>query len=127
MKTETILVDTCIWVDHLGRGDEQMALLLDQERVVTHSFIIGEIALSSLADRDDVISDLYRLPTVVHLSDVEVVGAIERQRLFGTGIGFVDAHLAVSTLVTPDLTLWTRDKKLLRVAERLGIAAKLTY
>lgn len=126
MTTDRILVDTCIWVDHLGRGDEQMAALLDQERVVIHSFIIGEIALGSLADRDDLVSDLYRLPTVIHLSDVEVIGAVEHQRLFGTGIGFVDAHLAMSTLVTPDLTLWTRDKKLLRVAERLGIAAKLT-
>lgn len=122
----TILVDTCIWIDHLGRGDELMATLLAQLRVVIHQFIIGEIALGSLADRQDVLNDLYRLPTIVHLNDADVDEAIEQQRLFSTGIGYVDAHLVVSTLVTPDLTLWTRDNKLLRVTERLGIAAKLT-
>lgn len=123
---DRVLVDSCIWVDHLNKGDEMLAALLDQDRVAIHAFVIGEIALGSLTDREEVVADLYRLPAVAHLDDPTVVRAVADQRLHGTGIGYVDAHLVASTLITSGLTMWTRDKKLRAVAERLGIAAQLT-
>ncbi len=39
--------------------------------------------------------------------------------LFGRGLGYVDAHLLVSTALTDGASLWTRDKRLQEVAEGL--------
>jgi predicted nucleic acid-binding protein len=118
-----ILADTSIWVDHLTRGDEMMASLLDAEAVLMHSFIIGEIALGNLPRRAETLPDLNKLPKALTADSAEVLGFIERNDIFGTGIGYVDAHLLVATTMTADLRLWTRDKRLRTVAERLAISA----
>jgi predicted nucleic acid-binding protein len=43
-----ILVDSSVWIDHLRRNDEILTDLLDRELVVTHPFIIGELAIGNL-------------------------------------------------------------------------------
>ena len=58
---------------------------------------------------------------------IEVLQLIGEKRLFGTGIGYTDAHLLASVLLTPGASLWTRDKRLRVVAYRLGIAAHVTH
>ena len=45
---------------------------------------------------------------------------IRTQKLSGSGIGYCDAHLVASLLLTPDPLLWTRDKRLNAVAHRFG-------
>ncbi|UVO50251.1 type II toxin-antitoxin system VapB family antitoxin [Sphingomonas sp. SUN019] len=52
-------------------------------------------------------------------------GITEKTALFGTGIGYVDAHLLASTMLMPGTTLWTRDTRLTAAAQSLGIAAHL--
>ena len=47
---------------------------------------------------------------------------VEHHRLFGLGIGYVDAHLVAATLLTTGAALWTRDKRLASVAGHLGSA-----
>jgi predicted nucleic acid-binding protein len=118
-----ILADTSIWVDHLARGDEVMASLLDAEAVLMHPFIMGEIALGNLPRRAETLSDLNKLPKAVTVDSTQVISFIERNNIFGTGIGYVDAHLLVATALTSDLRLWTRDKRLRTVAEKLAISA----
>ena len=118
-----ILADTSIWVDHLTRGDEMMASLLDADAVLMHPFIVGEIALGNLPRRAETLSNLDKLPKAVTVDPAEVISLIERKDIFGTGIGYVDAHLLVATTLTSDLRLWTRDKRLRTVAERLAISA----
>jgi hypothetical protein len=56
----------------------------------------------------------------------EVRRLIEAHSLFRRGIGFVDAHLLASTLITPHTLLWSRDKRLHQVAETLGLKADLS-
>ena len=121
-----ILVDTCVWVDHLARRDELMASLLERKEVAIHPFVIGEIALGSLRSRARLMSQLNELPRVAVASDREVVALIEGRELFATRIGYVDAHLLASTIIADDAKLWTRDGPLGDVAERLGVAARLT-
>jgi predicted nucleic acid-binding protein len=48
---------------------------------------------------------------------------IDRHELFGLGIGYVDAHLLVAVRLTLGASLWTRDKRLLAVADHLGLAS----
>jgi hypothetical protein len=118
-----ILVDTSIWIDHLRAGDPMLARLLDDARVLIHPFIIGEIALGNLRERGVILASLAKLPRVSVATDDEVLRFIAAHSISGLGIGLVDAHLLAAVYLTPDSTLWTRDKKLLAVARPLGIAA----
>lgn len=50
-----ILIDTSVWVDHLRAGDKALTALLNEARVVTHSFVIGELACGNLRNRTEVL------------------------------------------------------------------------
>ena len=100
-----------------------MASLLDAEAVLMHPFVMGEIALGNLPRRVEALSNLNKLPKAVTADSTAVLHFIERNGIFGTGIGYVDAHLLVATTLTADVHLWTRDKRLRTVAERLAISA----
>lgn len=116
-----ILVDTSVWVDHLRTGDTALAGLLDEGNVLAHPFVIGELACGNLRRRGEVLVLLSELPQAHHASDHEVLYFIERHRLMGSGIGYVDAHLLASVALTEAARLWTRDKRLTGVAQRLKL------
>jgi predicted nucleic acid-binding protein len=120
-----ILVDTSVWVDHLRGGDEGLASLLDGGEVLSHPFVIGELALGHLRQRDLVVTSLQDLPKAQVATDDEVLRFIGERRLFGLGIGYVDAHLLAAALLTAGAALWTRDARLLGAARQLGLAASL--
>ncbi|WP_293900389.1 PIN domain-containing protein [Phenylobacterium sp.] len=118
-----ILVDTSVWVEHLRRGEPDLARRLDAGEALSHPLVIGELAIGNLHPRDAVLHALRRLPRAVLATDDEVLALIERERLYGLGVGYVDAHLLASTRLSPGATLWTRDRRLAEVANRLGVAA----
>ena len=119
-----ILADTSVWVDHLRAGDAALAGLLETGTVLGHPFVVGELALGQLRQRDVVLSALADLPQAVVATDDEVLGLITRHGLFGRGIGYVDAHLLAAVRLTAGATLWTRDKRLGGVAGALGVDLK---
>lgn len=116
-----ILVDTSVWVDHLRFGDAQLAALLEAASVVMHPFIVGEIACGSLAHRASTLELLQQLPLAPVAEFDEVLGYIDRHKLHGKGIAYVDAHLLASAAIG-GTKLWTRDKRLHAVAVTLGHA-----
>lgn len=120
-----ILADTSVWVDHLRFGIKEMHQHLNRGEIEVHPFVVAELALGSLRDRKNTLGLLDLLPQVRVAQLAEVRSLIEARRLFGLGIGLVDAHLIASILITPPTLLWTRDKPLRKVAERLGIHASL--
>ena len=117
-----ILVDTSVWVDHLRVGDAFLAELLDAGRVLTHPFVIGEIALGHLRQRDVILATLAVLPGAEVAEEAEVLRFIDHKALFGRGIGYVDAHLLAAAQLTPEGQLWTKDIKLRQIAGELGLA-----
>lgn len=117
-----ILVDTSVWVEHLRNGDAQLADLLERGAVLMHPFVVGEIACGSLSDRSSILELLEDLPAAVVAEGKEVLAFIERHVLHGKGIGYVDAHLLASVMLTDGAILWTRDKRLHIAAEDLGCA-----
>jgi predicted nucleic acid-binding protein len=121
-----ILVDSSIWVDHLRRPDPDLFELLDQNRVLMHRFVFGEVAMGDLRPRDETLRWLNRLPELLPARDSEVLALIDRARLYATGIGYIDAHLITAVRLVPDTQLWTRDRRLREIAERLSIAANPT-
>lgn len=117
-----ILADTSVWVDHLRAGDDRLAELLRAGRVVGHALVNAEIALGSLRDRAGVLGLLDGLAMLPVAREDEVRVLIEARRLFGRGIGFVDAALIASCLLVPGTRLWTRDRKLDAVAADVGVS-----
>lgn len=107
-----ILVDTSVWVDHLRRGDARLRALLENARVLAHPFVVGEIACGSLSDRAMVLELLRDLPMASVAETEEVLAFIERHRIHGKGLGYVDVHLLAAVALTPGCSLWTRDKRL---------------
>jgi len=122
-----ILVDISVWIDHLQSGDEQLSALLSGGEVLGHPFVMGELALGNLRQREALLSDLQDLPQAIVASDEEVLNLINHQTLFGRGIGYVDAHLLAAVLLTADSKLWTRDRRLQVVAAELGVAPGLSH
>jgi predicted nucleic acid-binding protein len=72
-----------------------------------------------------ILTSLHDLPQAVVASDREVLHFIHHHRMFGAGIGYVDAHLLAAVRLTSDAALWTRDKRLAEVANELALAANL--
>jgi predicted nucleic acid-binding protein len=118
-----ILVDTSVWIEHLRSGDSRLVELLEGRQVLAHPFVVGELALGNIKRRAMILDALGDLPRASVASDDEVLGLIEGRSLFGLGIGYVDVHLLASALLSDDASLWTRDRRLNDVAQRLGVAA----
>jgi predicted nucleic acid-binding protein len=120
-----ILVDTSVWIDHFRQRNDVFYDLLLNEQIVTHRFIIGELAMGSLKDRKQILVDISKLPKAVAADDKEVLALVENLRIYARGIGYVDAHLLASARLTASVSLWTRDRRLVEVAEEIGVAANL--
>ncbi len=117
-----ILVDASVWIDHLRYGNALLAERLNAGRVLVHPFVIGEIALGQLRQRELVLSALSSLPRAEVATEEEAMRFIEREALYGRGVGYVDVHLLAAVRLTAGTRLWTNDKRLGAVAEALGLA-----
>jgi predicted nucleic acid-binding protein len=117
-----ILVDTSVWVDHLRAGDKTLSRLLNAALVLSHPFVVGELAMGNLRQRETVLNALADLPCVVVASHSEVLDFINSHALFGRGIGYVDAHLLAGVRLTAGATLWTHDRRLHDLAIELRLA-----
>jgi predicted nucleic acid-binding protein len=82
-----ILVDTSVWIDRLRAPDKALAGLLDTGKVLTHPFVIGELAVGNLRQRELILRSLSRLPRASVVTDAEVLHFIDRHALFGRGVG----------------------------------------
>jgi hypothetical protein len=116
-----ILVDTSVWIDHLRSTEPSPVEALRAEQVLMHPFVVGELSCGNLKNRQEVISLLRNLPSAPVATHEQVLEAIDRHRLMGIGIGYVDAHLLTATMPASPARIWTRDKRLATVAERLDL------
>lgn len=117
-----ILVDSSVWIDHLRAQDPALTRLLEESLVLAHPWVTGEIALGNLRDRSQVLGSMNKLSQATVATDHEVRHLIEQKELYGLGIGYVDAQLLTSTMLSAEAKLWTRDKRLSQAAHRLGRA-----
>jgi hypothetical protein len=115
-----ILVDTSVWIEHFRSGSPKLSRALDDSLVLMHPFVVGELACGGFRDRARVLSDLAALPAVDAAEQNEVLHLIDDRRLWGKGIGWIDAHLLASALLS-GCGLWTLDRRLNRIAGALGL------
>ena len=116
-----VLVDTSVWIAHLREGQPVLADLLADGLVLMHPFVAGELACGNLKSRAGILSDLAALPAAQRASDSEVMSLIEERRLWGRGLGWIDAHLLAAALLS-NCRLWTLDKKLGLAASDLQLS-----
>lgn len=113
------LVDTSVWIDHLRAPNRNLVRLLTDGQVLAHPFVTGELACGNLKNRVAILSSLAALPSAIVASNTEVLHLLDLHKLHGKGIGWVDAHLLASTLLS-NCPLYTLDKRLAQVASDLG-------
>lgn len=118
-----MLVDTSVWIDHLRRSNPVLAAHLGEDAVLCHPFIVGELACGNLQRRREILPLLSALPEATLADQREVLVFIESNRLMGSGIGWVDAHLLCSARLT-GVGMWTFDRRLAKVADAIGVAAR---
>lgn len=107
------LVDTSVWIAHIRSPQAELVQLLTARCVLMHSTVIGELACGNLPMRHQFIQDLLLLPRAVEASAQEVLQLIERRRLYGKGLGWVDLQLLASASLSGSKIL-TYDKTLAR-------------
>ena len=117
-----ILVDSSVWIDHFKHANAELSALLEARLVMSHPFVIGELACGQLTKRDAVLATVATLPSTPLLPNQEVLGFVERHALMGMGIGWVDVHLLASTILAGGVSLWSRDKRLAAAATLRGVA-----
>jgi predicted nucleic acid-binding protein len=115
-----VLVDTSVWVSHLHDGNVGLDKLLNDGEVVSHPFIVGELACGNLKNRREILIYLQSIPIAILAEDGEVLKFIENYQLMGKGLGYIDVHLIAAALLT-DTPLWTFDKTLDKITKKIGI------
>jgi len=119
-----VLVDTSVWIRFLANRPPYAAeldRLLDKEESAGHNLIYGELLIGDPGGRAAMLDSYQLMPRIADVSHKEVVEFVRANQLYGRGIGWIDAHLLASCLVA-DVSLWTADDRLARVANELGIS-----
>lgn len=117
-----ILVDTSVWIEHMHGRVPQLAIALDDAQVLSHPFVIGELACGSIRSRRQILDLLNELPTAPIANHDEAIALIERRALMGKGLTYADVHLLAAAAIGDDVQLWTNDKKLRSAAHAMGLA-----
>jgi predicted nucleic acid-binding protein len=118
-----VLADTSVWIEHFRRGDPILQDRLSEGLVLVHPFVSGELACGTLKNRAAILSDLHSLPQTQLASNAEVLQLIEDSRLWGKGLGWIDAHLLASALLS-HCSLWTLDRRLAKISAVLGLGTR---
>ncbi len=118
-----ILVDTSIWISHFRKKNALFSQLLLDEKILIHPWIIGELACGNFKNRKEILLLLNSLPQAQRVEQTEILFFIEKQKLMGKGLGFIDIHLLASALVS-DALLWTEDRNLQKATQQLNAIYK---
>src|SRR5687768_12299009 len=120
----TVLVDTSVWIrflSNLAPFAAELDRLLADDAAAGHEFVYGELLVGDRGGRETLLSSYERMVQVPAVPHSEVVTFVRSRKLHGRGIGWIDAHLLASALVA-GVQLWTADRPLGAIAEKLGIA-----
>ena len=121
-----VIVDTSVWVDTMRVPDDRLSGWITADEILQHPFVTAEIGMGSFRSADDRFHTIDLLDSFaqIEVADAEAFHAfVAAKALFGTGIGFADAHLLHSCFARPAARFATNDKRLLAQARRLGLEA----
>lgn len=119
-----ILVDTSIWIDHFRSSNRSLVTLMDTVQATVHPWVTGELACRNLPNRSSTLYLLKSLPQAAIATEDEVLFLIDKHRISGKGVGYLDMHLLAAAALG-NLKIWTRDKRLGEIAALLGLNASI--
>jgi predicted nucleic acid-binding protein len=111
-----ILADTSVWIDYFRSGHTELQRLLEDGEVAMHPMVLGELACGNLVQRSATLHLLNAIPKCEIAPHAVVLQAVEARRWFGSGIGWIDAHLLTASLLL-GMPLVTSDTRLARLAQ----------
>ena len=112
------IADTSVWVDHFKtRKRSDFGDLLARQRIYLHTLVYGELLLGGISRSPEIKNLLTMLPRSREASFEEVNNFIESQQLQNLRIGWVDAALLASALLT-GCSILTHDQALQRAAQK---------
>lgn len=82
--------------------------------------VLGEVACGNLKNRHYTLRWLCEIKPASVAAHEEVLAMIESLDLFGRGLGWIDAHLIASAMLS-GTSLYTHDKALSAAASSLGL------
>lgn len=116
-----ILADTNIWVRHFRSANPRLTQLLEDNEILCHPVVIGELSMANLRSRKTLLGSLNRLERPSTASQKETHHLVERNMLYGCGLQWNDALLLASCILS-GVHLWTHDRALARAAQRFGVS-----
>jgi predicted nucleic acid-binding protein len=119
----SVLVDTSVWVEHLRNTSNELIALLEDDLVLCHPAVIGELACGHLRNRTQILQLMRQLPSASTASFEELLQFIDDVSLQGKELGWIDVQLLASARLSQGL-LFSRDKALNRAATTLGLQYK---
>jgi len=114
------LVDTSVWIDHFRQFNPSLDRQLVESSVLIYPFVVGELACENLKNRKVTLALLNELPAAIPATHDEVLQVINDRKLWGRGIGWMDAHLLASVMLT-NCRFWTLDQRLAGAARATGM------
>lgn len=118
-----ILVDTSVWIAFF-KGEpkaKKITQQLTEQKICTHDFVIGEIAVGHLASRRQNILESFRFLEKIPLAKTEeILHFLEKEKLYAKGLSWIDVHLVFSS-IRHQVKLWTLDRKLTKIAKAFNI------
>lgn len=99
--------------------------LLEQNDVVGHEFVFGELLIGDRGGRAKFLSAYAQIEQASVVPHLEVVTFVRSRRLSGRGIDWIDAHLLASAVVG-GFQLWTADSSLEGAAQDVGVSYSMS-
>ena len=119
-----ILVDTSVWIRYLANRSpylEGLKALLVRREVVGHNLVYGELLMGYPGGRHRLLDDYGEMRQATSVPHKEVVDLVEKHRLHGLGVGWIDVHLLASAKLD-GIKVWTADPRFHEMARDLGVA-----
>lgn len=122
-KGRPVLIDTCVWVEHIRREVGVLTRLCAEQRALVHPDVMGEVILGCGEDREEILAEIRLLPGIDRPPQAEIETLVQRHAIACKRVGWVDAVLLCTAMIDPRRpTVLTFDRRLLREAIRLGVA-----
>jgi len=113
-----IIVDTNIWIDFLaGKEDaRELKSLVSGLKVLRHIWVESELRVGSIPKAETFFSYYKQIPETVFVNYEILFQFIQKEKLAGKGLSFIDIGLYASAKMGGHL-IWTNDRNLKKFCE----------
>ena len=85
-----------------------------------HDLVYGELLIGDSSGRKELLKSYGLMPRLLVVPHADIVAFVRANKLHRRGIGWIDAHLLGSALVS-SVPLWTADERLAGLAREFKI------